>query len=136
MWCDDTDMTRTRRARLALAIGGFVALTIFLPSTVRDSLPRQSSSDGAERADLGAALRVAMRSEVAAIASAPFERVWSKASTRGRFSLAASDLARTALTCAAFAVALVLTAFASTRATRLAASTSGPRAPPLLFQRQ
>ena len=136
MWCDDMDMTRTTRTRLVLAIGALVALTIFLPSTLRHSLQRQSLSDVAERADLGAALRVAMRSEVAAIVSVPFEPVWSKASGRGRFSLAVSDVARSALIRAALTVALFITAFAAIRATRLAASTSGPRAPPLLLQRQ
>lgn len=131
-------MTRTARTRLAFALGGFVAVTIFLPSTVREALPRGESlsSDVAKRVDLDAALRVAVRSDVAAIASASFERVWSKASGRGRIFVPVGHLERAALTRAAAAVALVLTAFASVRTLWFAANTSDPRAPPLLLQLQ
>ena len=130
-------MTRTSRTRLVFAIGGFVALTILVPSTVRGSLPGEQalSSDVADGADLGAALRVELGSEIAATISAPFDVVWSQASSRGRFSLPVADLENAALIRAAL-VALVLTAIASVRTNWLVANASDPRAPPLLLQRQ
>ncbi len=137
MWCDDTVMTPTTR-RVVFAIGGFLALAIFFPSTVRGSFPggQSLSSGAAGKADLGVALRVALGSEAAAIVSVPFERVWSKASGRGRFSLPVGGLARSAWVRTALAVALVLTALGSVRTPRLGLTASDPRAPPLLLQRQ
>jgi hypothetical protein len=139
MWCDDVDMTRTTRTRLVLAVGSFVALAIFLPSTVRGSFPsggQTRASDASGRADPGAALRVAVGADIAAIVSAPFERIWSQASSRGRFSLPVGDLASAALTHTALAVGLVLMAIAAARAIRLAANASDPRAPPQFLQRR
>ena len=136
MWCDDS-MTRTARTRLALAIGGFVAFTIIVPFTVRGPLPGDGhrSSDTAQRADLGAALRIAVGSEVAAIVSQPGDRVWTYGSARTRV-LPVGDVGLGALLRAAVAIALVVSAIVVLGTTRLAANTSDPRAPPLLLQPQ